>query len=274
MPGIETYGISIVLIKDMQLDAVLEHIAQAGFRYVEMSGDRPEFAAVLEKPSAVKRILDKLGLVAPVGHAPLTDIDCGSLNEEERKAAVEKTTSVFEPFAEIGLEYVVVHSNKPNRTYTSETFEKSRAQSRKSLEELADKAAAVGLKMAVENLPRRGMPRPGSTISELLGMIEGLPAHVGLCLDTGHSCCNHIEPAEEAPAAGDRLFTLHIHDSDGTSDQHWIPGRGIIDWNPFLEALERIGFAGPRILEIGSEDDDPLHLLRQCRDVAKQWESL
>ena len=49
---------------------------------------------------------------------------------------------------------------------------------------------------------------------------------------------------------GDRLKTLHIHDNDGTADQHIIPFDGNIDYSRFIAKLKKLDFYGIIALEV------------------------
>ena len=129
----------------------------------------------------------------------------------------------------------------------------------------------MGLRVALENLPSRHTPRPGSAMVDILQLIDGLGGHVGVCLDAGHSNANGYSAAEDARLAGDRLWALHIQDNDGGGDdQHLVPGEGTTDWTAFLEALEDIGFRGPRTFEVAAADDVP-STLATLSAIARQW---
>ena len=55
------------------------------------------------------------------------------------------------------------------------------------------------------------------------------PGYLGLCYDSGHANLNgygftHLERFKE------RLIAVHLHDNDGSRDQHKIPFTGTVDW--------------------------------------------
>jgi sugar phosphate isomerase/epimerase len=41
---------------------------------------------------------------------------------------------------------------------------------------------------------------------------------------------------------GDRVLHTHFSDNDGTSNAHWRPGKGKIDWTGVLQALQDVGY--------------------------------
>ena len=262
-------GISMCLFGDAELELSLRQVAAGGFRQVELSCSRPrQLAALKRDPEAVRALLAELGLTAPVGHSPCTSVNAGAVHEDERRASVAEIASVFEPLARAGARCVVVHPNADLVDYCIPRIKRAtRPQTLRSLSELAARAAECGLRMAVENLQfwdARYLGRPGCSMADLLSIIDGLGDHVGLCLDTGHARLNGLDPAAEARVGGARIFTMHIHDTDGKSDPHWIPGRGVIDWRAFDDALREIEFGGVPILEIeavpGQESSETLRL--------------
>lgn len=108
-------------------------------------------------------------------------------------------------------------------------------------------------------------------MAELRPLVNDLPAHVGLCVDTTHATISGHDPIEQFRIAGDRLFCLHLHDCDGRKDCHWVPGKGIIDWPDVLACLDEIKFTGPRTLEVISTPNDSDAVLADALRVARQW---
>ena len=51
---------------------------------------------------------------------------------------------------------------------------------------------------------------------------------------------------------GDRIFHTHFSDNDGTSNAHWRPGKGKINWQGVLQALHAVGY--DNVLSIELED--------------------
>ena len=254
------------------LEASLTEIARAGVRCVELSCSPEHFDPGRTDPDQVGRLLHRLGLAAPVGHSPIGDTDCGDLNEDHRRASVATIGACLAPLACMGAECVVVHANGPFVRYTHENVQASLASSRRSIVELTDMAGEAGIKIAVENLPSYGQPRPGHSMAQLREVIADLPEHVGLCLDTGHAVLSGCDLAEELADAGARLLHIHAHDTDGSEDRHWVPGRGVIDWPAFLARLDALGFAGSRVLELVSSDpDSPDDTLQQAWRLASNW---
>ena len=66
---------------------------------------------------------------------------------------------------------------------------------------------------------------------------------VGLCLDVGHA---HITGNlyDLIEKFGPKLYNTHLHDSDGTDDNHLAPGQGTINWNRLFIALIKAEYKG------------------------------
>ena len=270
------YGISTIVLAQTELQAALRRIAEAGFDQIEIVAEPPHFGPGDYPPKQVRAWLDEFGLKAPVAHGIYSydKPDCSSPDEARRRASVENITRCFEPLAALGVQYVVLHptGNYSPEAYTPDTRPARIRQARKSIEELAERAGPMRLRLAWENLPNYGGPRPLNSMADLRPLIEDLPAHVGLCVDTTHAKIAGHNPAEQMRIAGNRLFCLHLHDCDGKRDCHWVPGKGIIDWPAVLQALDEIKFRGPRTIEVISTDEDSDAVLADAHRVAREWE--
>ena len=268
------YGISTLIVQDENLESGLQRIKNAGFNEIELLWDVPHFNVNDDSTKIILRFMNKLDLSMRVGHSPITDIDLASLDIRKRKASIAVIARSFTMFRELGAESVVVHANGYSLNYREESRNVSVTKTKDSILELVDIASDVGIKIALENLPHRGTPRPFHSMEELKALIEDMPKeYVGLCLDTTHARFAGHDPLQQLNVASDRLFTLHLHDTDGDGDRHWVPGRGIIDWGAFIDRLSVLNFTGSRILEVQSTLATMDSVLGACFSVGENWES-
>ena len=72
---------------------------------------------------------------------------------------------------------------------------------------------------------------------------------VRFTLDTGHAHMNGCL-FEMLDSVHNRLAFTHLHDNDGIRDQHLVPGNGTIDWQRFMQDLDRYGYSGPLNFEL------------------------
>lgn len=106
---------------------------------------------------------------------------------------------------------------------------------------LAEQAGRHGTVLALENL------HVTRTLDDLFD--ETAPPQLGFCYDTGH---DHIfgQPAGSLlERHGHRLACLHLHDNDGLTDRHGLPGTGTIDWPHRIDQIRATGYRGVWSLE-------------------------
>jgi sugar phosphate isomerase/epimerase len=97
----------------------------------------------------------------------------------------------------------------------------------------------AGVRYAIE-------PHPDCWVHNAAGMMRVLdlassPA-LGMNFDP-----SHLFPMGEIPQiviyeVGERVFHTHFSDNDGTTNAHWRPGKGKIDWSGVLRALQDVGY--------------------------------
>lgn len=171
-------------------------------------------------------------------------VDLAATDEQVRLASCADIRGCVEWLALAGGTYLIVHPGG----LSDLSDQKSRTSSLcQSLAELAEFARSSEIVICVENMPPGVFP--GSQMSTLANLVAqiGQPS-LALALDTGHA---HVSatPTQETLAAGPLLATTHVHDNNGRQDTHMPPGLGTISWVAWVEALDKIGYAGPIMLE-------------------------
>jgi len=106
---------------------------------------------------------------------------------------------------------------------------------------------AGGFRYALESHPYRYMANAAAML-RLLDHVQS-PA-LGMNFDP-----SHLFPMGEIPQVviyqlGARIFHCHFSDNDGTTNAHWRPGKGKIDWQATLIALKDVGFNGTISIEL------------------------
>ena len=153
----------------------------------------------------------------------------------------------------VGCRELVIHGiSLANPDYTN-TPESIKALNYKLYEGLIDVLVKTNVTVCLENLftgsPKGTIEGTCSNPYEAVEFIDTLNAKAGkecfgLCLDTGHLNLLRKSFRAYVPVLGKRIKALHIHDNDGTGDQHLIPYSGTINWNDFCDELEAAGYAG------------------------------
>jgi sugar phosphate isomerase/epimerase len=58
-------------------------------------------------------------------------------------------------------------------------------------------------------------------------------------------------------AAGDWLAHVHLQDTDGWADRHWVPGEGTICWPELFRTLAALQSVPRLVLELRDKDRAP-----------------
>ncbi len=174
-------------------------------------------------------------------HAPMSDINIGSLNPRMREASLRELVVGLEACGRLGIDTYTVHP----AFLTPLGFvhrDGVKEAARTSLLRLDQVANDVGVRVALENMPRM-YTATGTRPQELTELIEG--TGLGICLDIGHAHTNGLI-AEFLPLR-DRIINVHIHDNRGEFDEHLPIGDGTIDFPAVLRGLE--GYRGNYVIE-------------------------
>ncbi len=111
------------------------------------------------------------------------------------------------------------------------------------IKRLVSKAEDTNINLAFENLRRPG---------HLRYIFENLKSErIKFCFDIGHWHC-HTPHEDLLSEFGGKLTSLHLHDNDGTDDQHLLPFEGTIDWGKAMREIKSTGYCGAVGLEAGN----------------------
>lgn len=225
-------------------ETAYRQVAEAGIGSIVLTAVRGNLD--LRKPedvSAAGRILNRLGLSAPACHCQ----DWGNCNLNEpdpdlHAAMVQTHLGLMENVSQLGAKTFVLHLG---HRLSEGPPQASWDAVRRAVDALADRAQSLGMLLALEN----GLPGYQATNEDLVSFVaEYDHSAVGICYDSGHA---HItgDAAGVLRKLSPYVVTAHLHDNDGTADQHRLPGQGTINWPPMAQAL-----AGcPRLLHLETE---------------------
>lgn len=170
-------------------------------------------------------------------HAPFRDWNLGSFNDAARAAAVEMVTQTLDDAATAGAEAVVVHGGSVPARYPDWVRARAREHAIASLQACADHAADVGVPLCLENQPASDAKRRYTTtpadLARTLDAVAADPDVLGVTLDVGHAKVNGYDVSDFVERFGDRITVCHLHDNDGTSDDH----EPLTDYERFLDAV-------------------------------------
>jgi sugar phosphate isomerase/epimerase len=155
---------------------------------------------------------------------------------------------------ELGATHMVIHSpidpwlhrhilnNKEERDYVMATVADT-------LGELCKKASSIGCELVMENImdldPRLQLDLIKSVNSDVLK----------ISIDVGHAFCMHTQHGAPPPdqfiaEAGSYLAHVHLQDTDGYLDRHWLPGEGQVNFKAIFEEIAKTGTQPRLIIEV------------------------
>lgn len=194
-----------------------------------------------------RTLIEAEGMCVNQAHAPWeAPVRC--ITAEERAIKLEKASKALRGTAYIGATDLVIHMLMPFGEDSSEDPDGVVRMNVEFMGALADVSKEYGVKhINVENLPFPKLPI--NSTAQCLDFAKMMNRETNsdifrVCLDTGHSNFCGENPANAVRMLGPYLRTLHVHDNDGTTDSHRIPGHGNIDWRDFSDALTEINFDG------------------------------
>ena len=117
---------------------------------------------------------------------------------------------------------------------------------------LLEQAERKNVTIALENLERT------EYIDYIFDRVKA--EKLGFCYDSGHANCWDKDKTL-LKKYGNRLKALHFNDNDGKSDQHLIPGDGLIDWKSIAGQLTALKYENPCTLEVAKSLSDKYQLL-------------
>lgn len=256
------FGISQFTTTPWPFERDLVEYPRAGAGWIEICEfklNRAEYGPQLE---AIAEAGLRVSSVQPTIHAVYPDSLAPAPRDPRiRLEHFERSLERIAPHVPAGTPFVVISGAAPDgdndRVYRTLT---------ESLPRLADRAAALGMRLAFEPLN----PILFHTDTALWGLDSALELveHVdheqlGICLDTW----NVFQTPELLPAierASGKIFVVQISDwrrPRSNADRRSL-GDGTIPTRELVAAVEATGYTGPYVLEIFSEESLPDSLWR------------
>jgi sugar phosphate isomerase/epimerase len=272
------FGVSTHLYHDRRLER--EHLAQIaayGFDTIELFATRSHFdyhdQASIE---TLARWLSETGLTLGSVHAPITtrfgsgdkwapDFSTAAEDKESRAAAVKEAGLALRIAGTVPFDVLVLHLGTP--ASKAQAADNNRAAAIRSLQEICDMAAAHGTRVAAEVVPNR-LSDPAALVAILDRDIDARNA--GICVDFGHA---HMmgDVADAIEIASEHVIATHVHDNHGREDEHLVPWLGTIDWDVALITMQKIGYAGPYMMELRNTGT-PAAVLEEARRARQRFE--
>lgn len=213
----------------------IDSIAKSGFRNVFLEWYNEDWPISQEEQLRYAR---EKGLNIIFAHLGYQNIN--NLWIEEETGIVDRYKNDIKVCADNNIPMVVMHltSHSVAPMYNEIGL--------KRIKEICDYAKSLNIKIAFENTKIKGY------LEYALGNIDN--DNVGVCYDSGH-CHAHFNDEFEFDRFKNRIFAVHLHDNDGSADQHLLPFDGTIDWHKLAKNLKDSNYDGPLTFEIHHHRD-------------------
>lgn len=152
-------------------------------------------------------------------HGPYYEVEAASeQGSAENEYFLESYRQAFGLYHAFNAHSMVTHTNQ----YAFEETERERklCSSQKTMKTLAEMAKESNVNLLIENV---GEPRHRNVLYNQKNFIElfsRLPDSVGALIDIGHAMVNDWDIFAVIDALGTRIRGYHIHNNDGSYDQH------------------------------------------------------
>jgi sugar phosphate isomerase/epimerase len=166
-------------------------------------------------------------------HAPFMDLSPGAVDNKIREITVSRFDHVLQIANVLRSKCVVFHSGYEKWKYGL-SIDLWLAKSLETWKPLNEQAKKTGVKIAIENIFE-------DEPANLKMLIEKMNSdNFGLCFDTGHwNLFSRVPLHAWLESLGAYIIELHLHDNDGSADQHLPIGDGTFDFKAFFGALRQ-----------------------------------
>jgi len=227
----------------------LRRIAEAGFSHIHWCHQwNTDFLYSRWEIEQIQKWLDEYGLRLLDLHGSVgPEKNWASPEEYRRLAGVELVRNRIEMTARLAGDVVIMHV----------PADPDSAPVRRSLDELEPCARERNVRLALEN-------GHFEAIGKLLSEYD--PQYAGLCYDSGHGNAragglDHLESLKG------RLISVHLHDNDGTGDQHKPLFTGTVDWGRLARIMAESAYAKCASMELSMRNagfEDEMEFLRKA----------
>lgn len=167
-------------------------------------------------------------------HGPFIGMEYTHIDHLIRDVVVRRLDMTFDVAVTLESSRVVLHSGYKVENDLFNLQDVWLARSIGFWQQEIHRWADAGMVVVLEN----DIDKSPDLLVQLVNQVNS--PFLGLCLDIGHQhVFSELSALEWVRRMGDKLLHVHLHDNDGTGDNHWSIGQGTIDFDPFYDAIER-----------------------------------
>ncbi|MDQ0246286.1 sugar phosphate isomerase/epimerase [Bacillus fengqiuensis] len=243
------------------IETSIARLAKFGYDGVEFVGEPDKMDA-----NHIKELLTKYNIEASTICAIYnTERDLVSSDPRIRRNAIDYLKSCVDFASTIGAGGISLTPTACMKIYGEADRETELLWAVEGLKEAGTYAGEHGVRITVEpwNRYENYLINRMEQSLELVKRVD-LPS-VGCMGDTYHMNIEEVDIADAIRLAGDKLYHLHIADSNRAA-----PGRGHIDFVPIAKALKDINYSGYLTMELLPAFADPFNGIR-CEEFYDQY---
>jgi len=201
-------------------------------------------------------------------HGPFSGFEIDTKDRDVRAVVQTRMDQALDVCAALGAVQMVIHS--PYDPWDHSNLSNGAKDRQRRVSAILDtlgpalkRAEDLGVVMVLENI------KDISPLERAAVVDAAASPALRLSVDTGHAhwahtVCGAPSAAEFVAAAGESLAHVHLQDTDGLADRHWVLGEGNIDFAAIFSALGELDSKPHLIIEInefGRVQEAPAHLV-------------
>ena len=246
--GAHTFGFTW----DSAAEAVIEQLAAAGYRTIQLMATPPHFDPWIEDTGRTRRIralLEHHGLSLLALDLASSDINLASPAPHVVDFAVEAYVAAIDRAVELGARWICVGSGR-RHALLARANARLMPSFREAFARIHDKAQRAHVPIILENHPQ-GLLASAADIVRFLDA-EGY-AEMPVIYDVANAFAIGEDPVEGLKALWPRLGIVHLSDSPKGQWRHDPIGSGEIDFAAIAALLRQRTYTGRIVLEILSD---------------------
>ena len=253
------------------LENIFEDAKRFGYDYIELWGGRPHAYApdLLDgEIDEVLRLRDKYG-VPITGWCPEHNgypYNFMIVSERQREDAVRYLKLCMDAGVKLGSDYMLI---SPAHAGYETTYTEMHNRLYRTCEELAKYAENVGIKIVVEPLTTMES-NVFKNANDLVDLFEHVDSpNLLAMMDIVPPFQQQEQMMSYVSKLGEKLYHLHIVDSNGVDDSHVLPGEGVLPMKELLQEIRDYGYTGTATIELvlGYINEPRLYAKRAINNV-------
>jgi len=234
------------------IEHIFEDAKRFGYDYIELWGGRPHAYAPDLKAgdiNEIKKLRDQYGVeirgYCPEHNAYPYNYMIGS--EAMRKDSIEYLKLCFDMAKEMGADYTLISAAHAGYGATREEIWDRLV---KSVRELTDHAEKIDMKIVMESLTvyESNVIKSANDLQELFKAVPSCNL-VGMC-DIVPPFTQHESIMDYFDKLGDKMYHMHLIDGVHDSDDHVMPGEGVIPMPELIKELKNINYDRTATIEL------------------------